>query len=220
MATNLQDTARYIPALGFRWLTPAYDAVLRWGMREEAFKRRLIERLGLQAGQQVLDLGCGTGTLTVMLKASQPAADITGLDGDAQVLSIARLKAERAGTEIRWKEAMAYQLPYPDETFDVVVSSLVTHHLATGDKARAFAEVRRVLRPGGAFHILDFGPPYSFLTTLQARLMIGLEHADDNFHGRLPGLLKAAGFEIMPEAEHRNTIFGPIWFLRAVKTST
>ena len=62
--------SRYIPALSSRWLTPLYDPLLRWGMREETFKSRLIERADIQAGQHVLDLGCGTGTLTLMLKQS------------------------------------------------------------------------------------------------------------------------------------------------------
>src|SRR3989304_10139655 len=84
---------KYIPALSFRWLTPLYDPLLKWGMREETFKRKLIERAHIQPGEHVLDLGCGTGTLTVMLKRSAPAAHITGLDGDTEVLAIAKAQA-------------------------------------------------------------------------------------------------------------------------------
>jgi ubiquinone/menaquinone biosynthesis C-methylase UbiE len=210
------QNATYIPALHFKWLTPLYDPLLKWGMREETFKRRLIERANIQAGQQLLDLGCGTGTLTVMLKQNSPEAIVTGLDGDPEVLSIAKAKAEQAGLEIHWDKGYAFELPYPDNSFDVVVSSLVVHHLTAVDKVRAFREVRRVLRPEGWFHIVDFGRPFSSLTRIQAALMKNLEQAADNFAGRIAGMLLEAGFESVSEVEKFNDIFGPIWFYQAL----
>jgi len=218
MTTNDRPVkARYIPALSLRWLTPLYDPLLKWGMREETFKRRLIERVRIQAGQRVLDLGCGTGTLTVMLKQSASGAQIFGIDGDGEVLAIARTKAEQAHVDIHWDYGLAHHLPYPDNSFDVVVSSLMIHHLGNADKVRAFCEVRRVLRPGGRLHILDFGRPFSLLTRLQAGLMKNLEEAADNFAGRILPMLKEAGLGAASEAEHTNTIFGPIWFYEAAK---
>jgi ubiquinone/menaquinone biosynthesis C-methylase UbiE len=214
----IKTESRYIPALSFRRLTPYYDALLRWGMREETFKRRLIGRASIQPGQNVLDLGCGTGTLTLMLKQAVPAAGITGLDGDPEVLSIAQAKAEQAGMLIQWDQAMAYRLPYLDNSFDRVVSSLVIHHLAAADKVRAFREVRRVLRPSGSFFILDFGPPFNPLTWLQVAVMKNLEEAADNFAGRILPMLQEAGFSGAGEVEHLNTIFGPIWLYQAPKT--
>src|SRR5512135_3086434 len=103
---------KYIPALHYRLLTPLYDPVLKFVMREETFKLRLVERVHLLQGQRVRDLGCGTGTLTVMLKRSAPAAHITGMDGDEKVLAIARAKAGQAGVEIRWDHGLATSLPY------------------------------------------------------------------------------------------------------------
>ena len=82
--------SRYIPALSFKWLTPLYDPLLKWVMREESFKRRLIQQANIHPKMKVLDLGCGTGTLTLMLKRAHPEAEVTGLDGDPQVLDIAR----------------------------------------------------------------------------------------------------------------------------------
>lgn len=212
-------TTRYIPALSFRWLTPLYDPLLRWGMRERTFKERLIERARIQAGQHVLDLGCGTGTLTLMIKQAVPLADVTGLDGDSEVLSIARTKSAQAGLSIRWDLGLAYDLPYPDHSFDTVVSSLVIHHLARQDKLRSFREVLRVLKPGGTFRLLDFGPPFNFLTRMQAAIMRNFEETGDNFRGQLPALLREAAFPYAVEAEAMTSIFGPIWLYDAAKTA-
>jgi ubiquinone/menaquinone biosynthesis C-methylase UbiE len=212
---STQNT-RYIPALSFRWLTWIYDPLLKWGMKEAIFKRALIEQANIKAGMKVLDLGCGTGTLTVMLKQMRPNAIITGLDGDNQVLEIARSKAEQAGVDLLLDHGMAYSLPYLDGTFDKVVSSLVIHHLTSADKRRTFQEVLRVLSPGGSFHIVDFGPPYNHLTNIQAIFMQNLEEAADNFKGNILAMLQETGFEA-EIIKVMNTIFGPIAFYLAVK---
>lgn len=209
--------SHYIPALRFHWLTPFYDSLFKWSMREESTKSRLIERAQIQSGQRVLDLGCGTGTLAVMIKQSAPEAQVTGLDGDEQVLTIARTKAEQAQVTIQLDHGLAYELPYPDASFDVVMSSFVIHHLTSGDKLQAFKEVRRVLRPDGWFHILDFGRPVNLLTQTQSLLFRMFEQTADNFKGRIPSILKEAGFDSVSEAERVTNIFGPIWFYEAHK---
>lgn len=201
----------YIPALNKDWLTPVYDPLIRIMMREQAFKQRLVERVNLQPGDRVLDLGCGTGTLAVMLQRHQPQAVITGLDGDERMLEMARRKTRQDGLDqIRWEKGLAYELPYPDETFDGVVSSLMTHHLTAANKRKTFAETRRVLKPGGRFFIADFGAPHDGLMRLVAAAMMGLEEARENLKGELPALLREAGFSSVSEVDHFRTIFGPL----------
>ena len=206
---------RYIPAFSFRWLTPLYDPLLKWIMREETFKQRLIRQAGITPAMQVLDLGCGTGTLTLMLKRVHPDAVVTGLDGDSQVLDIARQKSR--DMNIRWDEGLASSLPYPDSTFDRVVTSLVIHHLPTEGKRRAFKEMYRILKPQGQLHVLDFGAPHSAFTRFMAKYMRRLEETADNIDGLIPLFIMEAGFSGVEELNHFGTIFGPLSSWRAVK---
>ncbi len=210
-------TAKYIPALRFDWLTPIYDPLLRWMMREESIKRRLIQEAGIQPGQRVLDLGCGTGTLALMIKGSIPEAEVTGLDGDPKVLEIARTKADRAGLNLKLDQGMAYQLPYQDGSFDRVLSSLVFHHLESDDKRRTMREVYRVLRAGGEFYLLDLGKPYKVYGHILSIWDRWLERAGDNVKGLLPVMMREAGFELVEESAYFTTIFGSLSLYRGSK---
>jgi SAM-dependent methyltransferase len=89
-------SGKYVPALGHDLLTPLYDIVIKWTLPESAIKRRLVRQAGIGRGARVLDLGCGTATLTLLVKKEHPDADVTGIDGDPKILEIARLKAGRA----------------------------------------------------------------------------------------------------------------------------
>jgi len=215
----MSNAGRYIPALSFRRLLPLYDPLLKWGMHEELFKRRLIEQAHIQPGMRVLDLGCGTGTLTILIKQLQPHADVVGVDGDKQILDAAREKAQQAGVQITWDHSLANDLPYNAQAWDRVLSSLVIHHLTTENKRRAFHEVLRVLRPGGVYHIVDFGKPRSIPMRLVSGIMRHLEQTQDNFDGKLPVMLEAAGFTQITESAQIGTIFGPLSFIRAIKRS-
>ncbi len=208
---------QYIPALRFGWLTGLYDPVIRWTMREGLFKRRLVEQVGLQPGHQVLDLGCGTATLTILLKQHQPQATVVGLDGDPVVLARAREKAAEVGVDISFDEGMAYQLPYPDHSFDRVVASLLLHHLTIDDKRRALAETFRVLKPGGELHIADFGKPHTLLMASVSLVVRWLEEAYEHIKGMVPGLIREAGFIRAEETGHYTTAFGTLVLIRAAK---
>ena len=213
----MDKTEKYIPALSFRWLTPLYDPFLKWGMREANFKHHLIQQAHLKSGMRVLDLGCGTGTLTVLIKQTHPEVEVVGLDGDLAVLEIARSKVNQAGVNITLDYGMAFQLPYPDNSFDRVLSSLVIHHLATDNKQRAMLEIYRILRPGGELHIVDFGKPQGIYARLISPVMRGLEEPDDNIQGLLPEMILNAGFNQVEEAVQYTTIVGGISLFRAKK---
>lgn len=199
----------------FHWLTPCYDPAMKWIMREAGMKRALVEIADLDDDHRVLDLGCGTGTLTMMISRAYPGAKVIGLDGDPRVLEIARGKAGATGIE--WDQGFADRLPYPDGEFDRVVTSLVVHHLDTATKQATFAEVQRVLRPGGVFCVLDFAPPLSLFERVQTAIVGRVEETADNLAGLLPEFLTAAGFESVEELGRFRSPFGPVSILVAIK---
>lgn len=213
----MDEHKKYIPALSANWLTPYYDALMRRGMREELIKCRLIQQADIQAGMAVLDMGCGTGTLTLMIKQDYPEAIVKGLDGDPQILKIAREKANKADLEIEFTEGLADRLPYPDGAFQRVLTSLMTHHLDHTQKLAAFREVYRVLAPGGELHLLDFGLPHSVFGRLLAPILRNMEEAGDNLRGNLPEMIRSAGFSSMLETEHFTTLFGDLTVLKATR---
>ena len=206
---------RYIPALNRTWLTPLYDPLIRWTMRESTFKRDLVSQARILSGHRVLDLGCGTATLTILVKRAHPEAQVVGLDGDPGVLDLARAKATAAGMTISLDLGMAFALPYPEGAFDRVLSSLVFHHLTRSDKQRTAREVFRVLRPGGELHVADFGPPQGHMMRLAASIMRRLEETADNFDGHLPAMFRDAGLVNVEESRQYATLFGPLSFYSA-----
>ena len=115
----------YVPALGYRWLTPLYDWVVRWTTRDRIFKHALLAQAGLHPHQRILDLACGTGTMTVWAKQSMPGAEIHGVDGDPDILVRARKKAHAAGVSIDFQPGYADQLPFPDASFDRILSAAI-----------------------------------------------------------------------------------------------
>ncbi len=213
----MNKNSSYIPALHWNALTPFYDLVLSWGMREKRFKNELIRQAQIQPGQVVLDLGCGTATLTILLKQAHPDAAVTGLDGDPEVLRIGQAKAEKAGVHLTLDQGMAYALPYPDGSFDRVVSSLMFHHLSTQDKQRAMNEVYRVLRPGGSFWIADFGRPQGTWSHFVSPFMARIEAAGDNHRGLLLTMLGTAGFQGITSPVRLATLFGTLYLYSGQK---
>ena len=212
---------KYIPALGYDLLTPFYDPVVRLTTRENAFKKALIEQARIEEGRRVLDLACGTGTLTVMIKTAAPQAEVVGIDGDRKILGIAETKAKKAGLDVRFDEGLSFDLPYPDESFDRVFSSLFFHHLTRENKRKTLGEVKRILKPRGEFHVADFGQPANFLMRFSSEIIKRFDSPEttaDSFNGLLPKLIAEAGFEAIEETNHFNSVFGTIRLHKARRT--
>jgi ubiquinone/menaquinone biosynthesis C-methylase UbiE len=189
-----QDSS-YIPALSIPALTPYYDASLATIFQEQRFRLPLVAALNVQRGERVLDVGCGTATLTVLLAQHTPAGLVAGLDIDGVMLAAGQRKAAAANAAVALTCGSAGSLPYAAGSFDCAVSSLMFHHLPTTVKLEMLAEVLRVLAPDGRLLILDFGPVgRGPVPNALATLYGGFEEVGDNLAGRVPVFLAAAGF--------------------------
>ena len=206
----------YIPALGLRILTPFYDFIQKWIVRDKRYKSRLIEQAQLQAGMHVMDLGCGTGTLAIMAKQAQPNAEVVGLDADPEMLKVALAKKDQEKLDVKFEVGFTNALPYPDASFDRVLSSIMIHHLKTPDKEKTAREIYRVLKPGGQLHVIDFGKPSTFYGKLLGPFLHKFEEANDNIDGKLPIMLREAGLKVQEKGDFW-TFFGDLTFLAGYK---
>jgi ubiquinone/menaquinone biosynthesis C-methylase UbiE len=192
--------APFTPALAYDFLTPAFDlttAMLGFGA---SFAEGVAELAAVLPEEAVLDLGYGTGRLLVALVKRQPAARYVGVDPDPRVEAIARRRLDVvASGEVELRHGYAQDLPFPAESFDLVVSTLVFHHLPDNTKRAALAQVGRVLRPHGRFLLVDFGQPQTVMSrtllTLGS-LFDGRANMRANLGCRLPLMLHEAGFQV------------------------
>ncbi len=207
---------RYIPAAGYDWLLPLYDPFQRWLVGEGA-KRALVADASIGPDQRVLDIGCGTGTLTILAQQLYPQAEVVGLDPDPKALAIAKQKCAKAGIAVQFDRGFADELPYPPASFDRVLSSFMFHHLTRDEKLGTLRDVSRVLRPGGSLHLLDFGRPRSRYSSVLARLLHRGQHHRDNIEGHIPEVMSESGFAESAEVAHRSTVFGTISYYRAAQ---
>lgn len=214
-----KEKNKYVPALSFDFLTPLYDPLIALTGWETTFKSELRTQAAVQPGERVLDLACGTATLTISIKREQPDAEVHGLDGDERILAKARKKAGAAGAEISFIKAYSTAMPYPDDFFDCVLTSLFFHHLTAEDKKKTLLEIFRVVKPGGRLHIADWGVPANLLMKLAQQPVIWLDGAStkDSFQGKLPAFAREAGFEDVTETGKFNTIGGTVRLHKAKK---
>lgn len=209
----------YLPAAGRDAFLRFYDP-LTVALGAGKLHRTLIDQARLAPGLRVLEIGCGTGNLSIRLKRSHPGVEVVGSDPDPLALARAQRKARRL-RGIQFERGYAQRLPYPDASFDRVFSSLMLHHLDQDTKPAAAAEVLRVLRPGGSLHLVDFtGQSHGasgIHDRMMARRMMKSGHIADNVDDAIPRLLDAAGLDSVAVEERRHPIMGPFTYYRATR---
>lgn len=151
---------------------PVYEVVFGWLLRRT--HGAVVELAALSAGERVLDVGCGTGSLAVALKVSVgPTGSVHGIDASPEMIEVARRNASKAAEDVNFQVGLGEAIPFPNGTFDLVVSQLAIHHLPDDLKQSAFGEMYRVLKSDGRCLIVDFEPPKSVLWRFLARVVLG-----------------------------------------------
>lgn len=197
-----------------RWAT-SYDLVTNLMTLGQAprLRKTTVDQALIEPGDSVLDVGCGTGEVTLLTKVRAKEGKVYGIDPAPQMIAVARRKAARKGLDIDFRVGVIESLPFPDSSIDVVTSSLMMHHLPQDLKVHGLAEIYRVLKPGGRLLIADFARPTgSFLNhlfiafTRHQRLQAGIED--------LQPLLRNAGFRQITQPDAKVLVIG---FVRAAK---
>lgn len=183
----------YLPPAGHDWALPLYDPITKL-TGADAAKRVLLDQAALRPAHRVLDIGCGTGTLALLIKRLYPDVAVVGLDPDPKALTRARKKAAWTGVTIQFNQGFSDELPYPEASFDRVFSSFMFHHLKDEDRAKTLINVRRVLVPNGSLHLLDMERPEAEARGWWAGMLRSNPHLKDNSPGTVLKMMADAGF--------------------------
>ncbi len=179
-------------------------------------RRKTVTLAGIQPGEHVLDVGCGTGTLALeVARRAGRAGHFTGIDPSSEQIAHARSKAARHNVPIDFQIGVIEHLPLPDQTFDVVLSTLMMHHLPAPLKRQGLAEIARVLKPGGRLIIADFKPKK------ERQGQAARFHAGGSSMQDLAVMISDAGFEKLEMEEMlplRFSAFPGAGFIRAHKS--
>lgn len=198
------------------WITDFIENLMFLGRLEQVWQR-LIGKAALSRGERVVDVGCGTGKVPVVVADRVlPGGEVVGIDASAEMIAMSRKRAAAAGVEVAFHRAVMEDLPFPDDHFDVVLSCQVLHHVPRDVKVQALSEMRRVLRPGGRLLLCDHGKPYRWhlrILFYPFRWNI-FEYQAENFRGQVPEMIA----NVFGEVEEADRFFGWMRTWRAVKS--
>lgn len=189
----------FTPALGRDDLTQDYDHVIAVMTREKKWRSRLLASMSLGAGEVVVDLGSGTGSLAVLVKRAHPTVTVIAVDPDPNARTLAEAKAATAGADIEFATALGgahiEELPYGH--VDAVVTSLVLHQCSHPAKTALLANAYALLRSEGTLYVADYGAQRTKLMQIlfnQVRSLDGYENTKANKDGLIPVMMADAGF--------------------------
>lgn len=177
-----------------RWAR-LYDLMVRIVAlgREESLRKQTLFLAQLKERDQVLDVGCGTGTLLIAAVSAIPTLIAHGIDPSLEMIERAKMKAVREGHQIDFEVGAIEEINRKNSSVDVVLSSLMLHHLPPEVRKRGLSEVFRVLRPGGRFVVVDFVGAGPLLHRMGSVLSRSPASAQDS--AGLVGELRFTGFD-------------------------
>lgn len=214
------ENKKFIPALGYDFLTDWYDWTIKLTMPERKFRSRLVAQIDPKPEEKILEFGFGTGANLLLVKEKCPDADLRGLDIDQKVRAIALRKLAKRGFALPLDLYDDGAFPYADGQFDKVYSCLVFHQLDVVTKQACLREIWRVLKKGGHLVIADWGKAAHVGVRLAfglVQLLDGFKTTADNVRGRMPDFIREAGFQNVSIAGSINTAIGTFSYFTAIK---
>jgi ubiquinone/menaquinone biosynthesis C-methylase UbiE len=205
------------PALYYRFLTPYYDWLFKCLLPDKKIRATLKNHFKIDEGATIIDLGCGTATLTIQLSETFKNATVIGIDADAEILAIAGNKLNGQLTNLQFVIGNCTQLQFQSQTIDAVVSSFLFCNLTDDDKQKNIAEAKRVLKTGGCFYIVEWGKPASFMASSGfyiLQLLGGFKNTNAIRKGLLFSMLTASSLKVK-QFHKINTVLGTIYFYGA-----
>lgn len=189
----------YVPALGDHRLSPFYDTTIALMTCERTWRRAFVKQIAPEPRDVILDVGCGTGSLAVLLKQTSPSASVYGVDPDPDILTRAEIKARDAGVIVHLAQGFAQDTAAIAAGIrpNKIVSSLVLHQIPLAGKRLTILNAFAGLRAGGELHVADYGMQSSPLMRFafrQVQTLDGFGNTQPNAEGVLPELMTEAGF--------------------------
>jgi len=209
------DAAPATEGRTIRW-ADHYDMLVRLLTlgRERTLRAETIRQAEIASGASVLDVGCGTGTLTLLAKAQAGAqGKVYGIDPAPEMIAVARQKAAQQKGDVDFQVGLIEALPFEDGTFDVVLSSLMFHHLPPGLKQQGLREIYRVLKPGGRLLIADIKRPKGLIQHI--RISIFAHSGMTDGVDEISPLMPTAGYA---RIQLKKTLWGVIGFLEGQRS--
>ena len=160
---------------------------------------KIVELADLRGDEKVLDVGCGTGNLDLMLTEFLEEGVVCAIDIAPKMIEVATRKAKEWNYSIDYKIGSSISLPYQVDEFDAVFTCLIYHHLTYAEKECALREIYRVLKPGGEYISCEFE---AFPQDIFHRTFLRFSRDSGILHGLHPdGLIEQSGFKVEREIE-------------------
>ena len=199
-------------------MVPSYDSYMRKVTlgRERALRETTIGLAQVKPGDSVLEVGCGTGTLTLAAKRQAgPAGQVFGIDVIPGMIELSQRKAAQANENITFRLGSIDDIPFSENQFDVVMCSFMIFHMSEDTRRKGIAEIYRVLKPRGRLLVLDLALPTPPVQRAIAKTLFGgmLQHD----LRELAPLMEASGFSNVESGPAKFRILGlsVLGFVRA-----